>query len=206
MCLGDLGGRVKRFLRVWENFYGREEGRGKGGALAGGEVARSTRERSAREGGLTRAGVVLARSPASLAKLFAFSKVICLRRGRRVLLGAAAPRSTPFQPPPATPLGFPGGHCSHGSVGSWEEPTRTTPARKGRYEALSVEPRPARRWVVLSRAASGDELRANGALGAGGSREGQGSILGLLPYIKGWKSLGAAVRVVRSGNAGQRSR
>jgi len=25
-------------------------------------------------------------------------------RGRRVLLGAAAPRSTPFQPPPATPL------------------------------------------------------------------------------------------------------
>ena len=38
-------------------------------------------------------------------------------RGRRVLLGAAAPRSTPFQPPPTTPLGFPGGHCSHGSVG-----------------------------------------------------------------------------------------
>ena len=48
MCLGDLGGRVKRFLRVWENFYGREEGRGKGGALAEGEVVRSTRERSAR--------------------------------------------------------------------------------------------------------------------------------------------------------------
>ena len=88
-------------------------------------------------------------------------------RGRRVLLGAAAPRSTPFQPPPTTPLGFPGGPCSHGSVGSWEEPTRTTLARKGRYEGRSVEPRPARRRAVRSRADSGGELRANGALGKG---------------------------------------
>jgi len=32
-------------------------------------------------------------------------------RGRRVLLGAAAPRSTPFHPPPATPLGIV--HSSH---------------------------------------------------------------------------------------------
>ena len=111
--------------------------------------------------------VLRARSPACLAMTFAFFKVFCLRRGRRVLLGAAAPRSTPFQPPPTTPLGFPGGHCSHGSVGSWEEPTRTTLARKGRYEGMPVEPRPARRRAVRIRAASGDEPWANGALGKG---------------------------------------
>ena len=57
-------------------------------------------------------GELLARKLSCLASPFSFLKVFCLRRGRRVLLGAAAPRSTPFQPPPATPLGFPGGPCS----------------------------------------------------------------------------------------------
>ena len=128
---------------------------------------------------------MLARSPVCLAMTFAFSKVFCLRRGRRVLLGAAAPRSTPFQPPPATPLGFPGGHCSHGSVGSWEEPTRTTPARKGRYEGRNVEPRPARRRTVRSVTSSGDEPWANGALDATRSREGWGCILEVFPYSQG---------------------
>ena len=91
-------------------------------------------------------------------------------QGKGVLLGAAAPRSTPFQPPPTTPLGFPGGHCSHGSVGFWEKPTRTTLARKGRYRGMTFWPRPARRRAVLSRAVSGDEPWANGVLSGGRSR------------------------------------
>ena len=145
----------------------------KGNCPYEGSVVRSMRGSGARrESPLRRAGVVLARSESCLATAFAFFNVFCLRRGRRVLLGAAAPRSTPFQPPPTTPLGFPGGHCSHGSVGSWEEPTRTTLARKGRYEALPVEPRPVRRRAVLSRAASGEEPWANGAWGKGRGERG----------------------------------
>ena len=123
---------------------------------------------------MQRAGEVLARSPACLAMLFAFSKVICLRRGRGDVMGLRPLRS-PLPTPRSTPLGFPGGHCSHGSVGSWEEPTRTTLARKGRYEGMTFGPRPALRWAVLSRAASGDEPWANGALDVERCGQGQGS-------------------------------
>ena len=158
------------------------------------------------ESPLQRVGVVLARSPACLAMTFAFSKVFCLRRGRRVLLGAAAPRSTPFQPPPTTPLGFPGGHCSHGSVGFWEKPTRTTPARKGRYERRSVEPRPARRRAVLSVASSGEEPWANGALGGGGAEKGRAVSWSFFLILKDGSATRPLCAWRERGKLGQRSR
>ena len=117
-------------------------------------------------------------------------------RGRGDVMGLRPLRS-PLPTPRSTPLGFPGGHCSHGSVGFWEEPTRTTPARKGRYEGMTFGPRPARRWAVLSRADSGDELRANGALGGGSRKHRQGSGTGRRLFGGRYVWPGGAVRVTR---------
>ena len=55
---------------------------------------------------------------------------------------------------------------------------------------------------MLSVASSGEVPRANGALGGGWSREGEGSVMEVLPYIKGWERHGAAVRVARNGKRG----
>ena len=100
---------------------------------------------------MQRAGEVLARSPVCLAKTFAFFKVFCLRRGRRVLLGAAAPRSTPFHPPPATPLGIV--HSSHPiPFGFQGKPPLWVPGSESRPSAHAP------RWADYTRLAGRNEF------------------------------------------------
>ena len=126
------------------------------------------------ESPLQRAGEVLARSPVCLAKTFAFFKVFCLRRGRRVLLGAAAPRSTPFQPPPATPLALVFARTSlwpgrfSGKIDACHKPLG-----KRHHDLPSSF---ARTWGRLaSPLFPGEELRSTGALGKVFSRKRPGS-------------------------------
>ena len=93
--------------------------------------------------------------------------------GRRVLLGAAAPRSTPFHPPPATPLGRV--HSSHPApFGFWEKPPCRVPAPRAVPFFFGKS------WADYTRLegqdVSGRRASSQRSAGQSRSREGPGSV------------------------------
>ena len=159
---------------------------GKGGApLRGERCAFHARERITKGIALATRLVVRTRSPACLAMTFAFSQRVALRAGEGEMLWACGPSDLPFQPLGAPRWAFRAATARmvRSALGK-SRPNHICSQRPLRRDALRATPR-APQGIAEPRGLRGKSFGPPERCAAEGTAAG-GSILELLPYIKGW--------------------